>query len=96
MKDRVSDTTMGGGKFLKVTTITIEDLQNMGRREGLVLQGCGGNPNDWINELVKIYNYTELIFLDCRSGSSFFVLICAVHIFFHGGSGYLQIPVVAV
>lgn len=42
-------------EILKVTTITIEDLQNLGKREGLVLQGCGGNLNDWINGINDIF-----------------------------------------
>ncbi len=61
MQDRISNTTMGEGKFLKVTTITIEDLQNMGRREGLVLQGCGGNPNDWINGVNDIFTQEGIL-----------------------------------
>ncbi len=46
---------------MKVTTITIEDLQNMGKREGLVLQGCGGNPNDWINGINDIFTQEGIL-----------------------------------
>ncbi|MFR6330715.1 MAG: hypothetical protein ACLUOI_19180 [Eisenbergiella sp.] len=46
---------------MKVTTITIEDLQNMGRREGLILQGCGGNLNDWINGINDIFTQEGIL-----------------------------------
>ncbi len=29
--------------------ITIDDLKKMGDREGLILQGCGGDPQEWVD-----------------------------------------------
>lgn len=38
-----------------ITTITLEELKQMREQEGLVLQGCGGDAEEWldgINELL--------------------------------------------
>ena len=32
-----------------VKQITIDDLRNMEGQEGLVLQGCGGDPQEWVD-----------------------------------------------
>ncbi len=32
-----------------VKQITTDDLRRMGDREGLVLQGCGGDPQEWVD-----------------------------------------------
>ena len=33
----------------KIKEITAEDLRRMNDREGLVLQGCGGNLREWVD-----------------------------------------------
>lgn len=38
-----------------ITTIKAEDLRKMQGKEGLILQGCGGDPQEWldgINEML--------------------------------------------
>ena len=40
---------------MSIKTITTEDLRTMKGREGLILQGCGGDPQEWldgINEML--------------------------------------------
>ena len=40
---------------MSIKTITTDDLRRMNGKEGLVLQGCGGDPQEWldgINELL--------------------------------------------
>ncbi len=40
---------------MSIKNITAEDLREMNDQEGLILQGCGGNPQEWldgINELL--------------------------------------------
>lgn len=40
---------------MSISTVTTDDLRRMNGKEGLVLQGCGGNPQEWldgINELL--------------------------------------------
>ena len=33
---------------MEIQNITVEDLRRMEDKEGLVLQGCGGDPGEWI------------------------------------------------
>ncbi len=40
---------------MSIKTVTTDDLRRMNGKEGLVLQGCGGDPQEWldgINELL--------------------------------------------
>ena len=40
---------------MSISTVTTDDLRQMNGKEGLVLQGCGGDPQEWldgINELL--------------------------------------------
>ena len=40
---------------MSISTVTTDDLRRMNGKEGLVLQGCGGDPQEWldgINELL--------------------------------------------
>lgn len=40
---------------MSISTVTTDDLRHMNGKEGLVLQGCGGDPQEWldgINELL--------------------------------------------
>ena len=32
-----------------ITTIKAEDLRKMQGKEGLILQGCGGDPQEWLD-----------------------------------------------
>ena len=34
---------------MSITTITTEDLRRMEEKEGLVLQGCGGDLKEWVD-----------------------------------------------
>lgn len=34
---------------MNIKKIAAEDLRGMGDREGLVLQGCGGDPKEWVD-----------------------------------------------
>ena len=40
---------------MSIKNITADELRRMNGKEGLILQGCGGNPQEWldgINELL--------------------------------------------
>lgn len=39
---------------MSIRQITKEQLRRMGDREGLVLQGCGGNPQEWLDGINEI------------------------------------------
>ena len=34
---------------MSITTITTEDLRRMEGKDGLILQGCGGDLKEWVN-----------------------------------------------
>ncbi len=34
---------------MSIKTVTTDDLRRMNGKEGLVLQGCGGDPQEWLD-----------------------------------------------
>ena len=34
---------------MSISTVTVDDLRRMNGKEGLVLQGCGGDPQEWLD-----------------------------------------------
>ena len=34
---------------MSIKTVTTDDLRRMNGKKGLVLQGCGGDPQEWLN-----------------------------------------------
>ena len=34
---------------MSIKTITTDDLRRMKGKEGLILQGCGGDPQEWVD-----------------------------------------------
>ena len=39
---------------MSIQKISTEQLRCMGDREGLVLQGCGGDPQEWLDGINQI------------------------------------------
>ena len=39
---------------MSIRTISTEQLRRMGDREGLILQGCGGDPQEWLDGINQI------------------------------------------
>ena len=39
---------------MSIRQITKEQIRRMGDREGLVLQGCGGDPREWLDGINEI------------------------------------------
>ena len=39
---------------MSVRQITKDQLRRMGDREGLILQGCGGDPQEWLDGINQI------------------------------------------
>ena len=39
---------------ITIATITIDELRRMHDRDGLILQGCGGDLNEWVNGVNKM------------------------------------------
>lgn len=53
---------------MKINTIAAEDLCRMRDKEGLILQGCGGDPKEWvagINQMFTEVSVFEYDGLDC-------------------------------
>ena len=44
-----------------ITTITTDDLRKMDSKEGLVLQGCGGDLQDWLNGINEMLTDAEIL-----------------------------------
>lgn len=47
--------------------ITIDELRRMNDREGLILQGCGGDPQEWIDGINEMLTDAGIL----RDGSRF-------------------------
>lgn len=52
---------MIGGDFLSINTITTDDLQQMDGREGLILQGCGGNLQEWLDGINELFTEAGIL-----------------------------------
>ena len=39
---------------MSINTVTTDDLRQMNGKEGLVLQGCGGDPQEWLDGINQI------------------------------------------
>lgn len=44
----------GGDEAVSIQKISKEQLRRMGDQEGLVLQGCGGDPQEWLDGINQI------------------------------------------
>ena len=56
-------------------TITTEELRNMSYQEGLILQGCGGDLQKWIDGINGILR-EQGIFLDGKPLNIIFGIFC--------------------
>ena len=39
---------------MSIRTISTEQLRRMGAQAGLILQGCGGDPQEWLDGINQI------------------------------------------
>lgn len=39
---------------MKINQITLSDLRRMNGKEGLILQGCGGETQEWVDGINKM------------------------------------------
>ena len=39
---------------MSIENITADSLRRMNGKEGLVLQGCGGDPREWLDAVNKL------------------------------------------
>lgn len=71
---------------MSVKHINIKDLLDYEGKEGLILQGCGGDPQEWIDGINELFTKQELL-LD---GTKFNADDCAV--FDNGGVTCILYP----
>lgn len=56
-----------GGDFLSINTITTEDLRRMDGKEGLILQGCGGELQEWLDGINEMFTENGIL----KNGTKF-------------------------
>ena len=52
---------------MSIETITTEDLRKMKGKEGLILQGCGGEASEWLEGVNRMFREADIL----RNGSKF-------------------------
>ena len=52
---------------MSIKNITADDLRRMNGREGLILQGCGGDPQEWLDGINKLFTAEGIL----KNGSEF-------------------------
>lgn len=46
---------------MSIKTITTDDLRRMNGKEGLILQGCGGNLQEWLDGINELFTEEKLL-----------------------------------
>ena len=46
---------------MKINNITLSDLRRMNGKEGLILQGCGGETQEWVDGINKMLTDKEIL-----------------------------------
>ena len=67
-----------------IQKITVEELARMSDREGLVLQGCGGDPKEWLDGINQLLTEEGILF----GGSRFE----HCYVFEHNGTTNILLP----
>ena len=52
---------------MSISTVTTDDLRRMNGKEGLVLQGCGGDPQEWLDGINDLLTDEGIL----KNGSKF-------------------------
>lgn len=52
---------------MSITTITTEDIRRMEDQEGLILMGCGGDPQEWLDGINNLFAEIGIL----QNGSQF-------------------------
>ena len=52
---------------MSISTVTTDDLRRMNGKEGLVLQGCGGDPQEWLDGINELLTEEGIL----KNGSKF-------------------------
>ena len=46
---------------MNINTITAEDLRRMSDKEGLILQGCGGDLTEWVDGINEMLTHAGIL-----------------------------------
>ena len=49
---------------MSIQSISTEQLRRMGDQEGLILQGCGGDPQEWLDGINEILTNEGILKMD--------------------------------
>ena len=52
---------------MNINTITIDDLRHMEGKDGLILQGCGGDLKEWVDGINEMFTEAGIL----KDGSKF-------------------------
>ena len=69
---------------MSITTITADELRQMQDQEALILQGCGGEPQEWLDGINELFAKEGILLNGTRFQD------CSV--FEHGGRTCIQFP----
>lgn len=69
-----------------VNHITTDDLRRMGDQEGIIFQGCGGDPQEWVDGINELFTEAGILL----NGSAFRAE--NVSVFQHGGLTNMLFP----
>lgn len=56
---------------MSIKTITTDDLRKMNGSEGLILQGCGGNPQEWLDGINEMLTEQNILLDGSKLGNCF-------------------------
>ena len=51
---------------MNINTITAEDLRRMSDKEGLILQGCGGDLTEWVDGINEMLTHAGILKDGCQ------------------------------
>ena len=69
---------------MSIKNITAENLRKMNGQEGLILQGCGGDPQEWLDGINEMLTDAEIL----QNGSKFE----NISVFDHDGTTNILFP----
>ena len=85
---------------MEIKKITAEDLRRMDGKEGLIIQGCGGDLQEWVDGMNDLLTEAGILKNGTRfedvSAFQYGELTCLLYPFDNSGSGHWKICYVAV
>ena len=51
---------------MNITKITLKELKKITNKEGIILQGCGGDPKEWVDGINDMLTQKEILLDNTR------------------------------